>query len=324
MTAELIVMNKNGLALAADSAVSVSTGSRTTKVYKTAKKLFALSKYRPIAVMIYGSVEIMGLPWEVVIKRYRESLGEKSFTSLAGYIEDFFDHLKTEAFTPDCYVAYVRQRAVELFNFIANDVDTRVEEHIKANEGIEEAQVENIHTHCVKEAYDSVRAVQKDLKIKRADIQDSLANHREVVREVIDQLLENRPVKGPVKRKLIDTCLLTAIVFPGMNKSGLVIAGFGESDVFPAANAFEIHKILDGNIQFFQTFEGKVSLDNTVNIRAFAQANETQNFMNGVSARIITSPKMQQKSSLVLLLKTLPSSLFRMTSLQPTRKMTAK
>lgn len=286
MTAELIVMNKNGLALAADSAVSVAIGGKTTKVYNTTNKLFALSKYRPIAVMIYGSAEIMGLPWEVVIKRYREFLYDKSFASLDGYIDDFFDHLKTCAFTPDCYVAYVRQRAVELFNIIANDVDNRVEEHIKENDGIEEAEIEKIHGLCINEAYDSIRSVQKDLKIRRADINESLTNHRAVVREAIDDLLENRPVKGPVKRKLIDACLLVAIVFPGMNRSGLVIAGFGDSDVFPSAKAFEIHKILDGNIQFFSTFDGQISLDNTVNIKAFAQANETHNFMEGVSSRI--------------------------------------
>ena len=95
MTAELIVMNKNGLALAADSAVSVSTGGTTTKIYNTANKLFALSKYNPIGVMIYGSAEIMGLPWEVVIKRHRELLGEKSFQSLDGYIEHFLDYLNS-------------------------------------------------------------------------------------------------------------------------------------------------------------------------------------------------------------------------------------
>lgn len=286
MTAELIVMNKNGLALAADSAVSVAIGGRASKVYNTANKLFALSKYRPIAVMIYGSAEIMGLPWEVVVKRYRESLGERSFASLSDYIKDFFDHLRTRALTSDCYVAYVRQRAVELFNFIANDVDTRVEKHIRENDGIEEADLEEIHAHCIKKAYDSIRAVQKELKIRRADIQESLANHRKIVREAIDNLLEDRPVKGPVKSKLIDACLLAAIVFPGMNQSGLVIAGYGDSDVFPSAKAFEIHKILDGNIQFYQTFDGQISLNTTVNIRAFAQANETQNFMNGYSARI--------------------------------------
>ncbi len=286
MTAELIVMNKNGMALAADSAVSVAMGGKTAKVYNTANKLFALSKYRPIGVMIYGSAEIMGLPWEVVIKRYRETLGDKSFPSLDEYVEDFFDHLTTQAFTPDCYVEYVKQRAVELFNFIAREADKQVETKIKEKGEIEDSEVEQIHSHCIRNAYDIVRAAQKDLKIKRADIAESLTNHRSVVRDTINELLENRPVKGPNKRKLIDACLLVAIVFPGMNQSGLVIAGFGHADVFPSAKAFEIHKILDGAIQFFSTFDEDISLDNTVTIKAFAQANETQNFMNGVSQRI--------------------------------------
>ena len=52
MTAELIVMNKNGLALAADSAVTISSGTGPAKIYNTANKLFALSKYHPIGVMV--------------------------------------------------------------------------------------------------------------------------------------------------------------------------------------------------------------------------------------------------------------------------------
>ena len=134
MTAELIVMNKNGLALVADSAISVSSGGKTTKVYNTANKLFALSKYHPIGVMIYGSAEIMGLPWEVVIKRYRETLRVRSFQSIDGYIDNFFDYLKNDAFTSDFYVEYVKQRAVELFNVIANDIETAWKRRLEREE----------------------------------------------------------------------------------------------------------------------------------------------------------------------------------------------
>lgn len=279
-------MNKHGLALAADSAVSVSTGGATTKVYNTANKLFALSKYRPIGVMIYGSAEIMGLPWEVVIKRYREKLADGSFQSLNEYIENFFDYLKKDAFTPEFYVEYVKQRAVELFDALAKDVDFRVESQIKEKGEIEETEIEVIHTEFITKIYNQVCTAQKELKIKRADISESLKNHRQAVLDTINNLLENRPVRKTSKRKLVDACLLVAIVFPGMNKSGLVVAGFGDADIFPCAKAYEIHKILDGNIQFFKTYDENISLNSTVRIRAFAQSNETQNFMNGVSQRI--------------------------------------
>ena len=118
MTAELIVMNKNGLALAADSAVTISSGTGPAKIYNTANKLFALSKYHPVGVMVYGSVEIMGLPWETVIKWYRDTLGNTFYSSVDGYVGSFFEHLKNVAFPPECYAEYVKQRTDELFNVV--------------------------------------------------------------------------------------------------------------------------------------------------------------------------------------------------------------
>ncbi len=46
MTSEIIIMNKEAIALAADSAVTFSTGKRS-KIFTSANKIFALSKYCP-------------------------------------------------------------------------------------------------------------------------------------------------------------------------------------------------------------------------------------------------------------------------------------
>jgi hypothetical protein len=77
------ILNKHGVALAADSAVTVSSrveGPR--KVYNSANKLFALSKYHPVGIMIYGNAEMMGIPWETIIKIYRARLGKGHFGQL--------------------------------------------------------------------------------------------------------------------------------------------------------------------------------------------------------------------------------------------------
>lgn len=79
MTAEIVIMNKMGVAMAADSAVTVAG----KKVYNSANKLFMLSKHRPVGIMIYGNAEFMGFPWEVLIKLYREELGNKEFETVA-------------------------------------------------------------------------------------------------------------------------------------------------------------------------------------------------------------------------------------------------
>ncbi|MDR1306962.1 MAG: hypothetical protein LBK74_05270, partial [Treponema sp.] len=89
MTAEVAIMNIQGIALAADSAVTLGTG----KTYNSADKLFALSKYHPVGIMIYSSASIMGIEWEIIIKTYRDFLGKKSFDTLSEYAGDFINYL---------------------------------------------------------------------------------------------------------------------------------------------------------------------------------------------------------------------------------------
>lgn len=57
MTAIVGVLNRQGVAFAADSAV---THSKVHKITNHANKIFSLSKYRPIGIAIYNSAGFMG------------------------------------------------------------------------------------------------------------------------------------------------------------------------------------------------------------------------------------------------------------------------
>jgi hypothetical protein len=82
MTAEIAVMNKSAVALAADSAVTIGTHPHI-KVYNGINKLFALSKLSPVGVMVYGQAEFMGVPWEPKIKLCRRHLGKQTSSANA-------------------------------------------------------------------------------------------------------------------------------------------------------------------------------------------------------------------------------------------------
>ena len=88
MTAEIAILNRSAVALAADSAVTITTHAGQ-KIYNTVNKLFALSKYHPIGVMVNGSADIMGIPWELAIKLYRGDLGDRQFATVRETAEDF-------------------------------------------------------------------------------------------------------------------------------------------------------------------------------------------------------------------------------------------
>ena len=86
MSAEVILMNKNGIAIAADSAVTIGN---KTKIYNTADKMFTLSKYAPVGILIYNNSFLMGIQLELIIKEYRKKLGDKKFDTLEEYSNDF-------------------------------------------------------------------------------------------------------------------------------------------------------------------------------------------------------------------------------------------
>jgi hypothetical protein len=88
MTAEVAVLNKTGVAIAADSAVTTGfPGSE--KIFTSANKIFMLSKTEPVAIMINGHVEHFGLAWEVIIKAFRADLGARKFATLREYVDQF-------------------------------------------------------------------------------------------------------------------------------------------------------------------------------------------------------------------------------------------
>ena len=106
MTAEIAVLNKFGISIAADSAVTVETfhdGEVKQKVYNSTNKIFALSKHAPIGLMFYNTVTLGGVPWETIVKSYRKELDKKVFPILDGYCEHFFKYLmdNTKLFTEE-------------------------------------------------------------------------------------------------------------------------------------------------------------------------------------------------------------------------------
>jgi hypothetical protein len=115
MTAAVAIMNTMGIAMAADSAVTLGVG----KTYNTADKLFALSKYRPVGIMIYSSAAMMGIEWETIIKSYRDFWGQKSFDTLPEYAGDFINYLtKFPYFTDEQMVDYLKSVCKDVFNHV--------------------------------------------------------------------------------------------------------------------------------------------------------------------------------------------------------------
>ena len=93
MTAEVAVINTLGVAIAADSAVTIEVGD-TSKTYYTQQKIFNLSPKHSVGIMVYGDANFMQINWEIVINEFSKTLGDRFFDTLEEYVRYFLTFLR--------------------------------------------------------------------------------------------------------------------------------------------------------------------------------------------------------------------------------------
>lgn len=150
MTAEIVIMNKEAVALAADSAV---TGK---KVFTSANKLFALSKYHPVGIMIYGNANFMGVPWEIIIKVYRKKLRTKKFNALKEYANHFITFLDGGSrllFPSKIQDDYLRETMYSYLMFLKKDIIETIDSALSKNGKINDHEVAQIITKVIEIHY---------------------------------------------------------------------------------------------------------------------------------------------------------------------------
>ncbi len=130
MTAEIGMLNKYAVALAADSAVTVRSGDGKSKVYNSANKLFKLSHYEPIGIMIYGDASFMGVPWETIIKLYNKKLAKTSFRLVEDYANDFLDYVIKFNIPENDINKHIRQMMQILIEFFGEEI-TETKENLE-------------------------------------------------------------------------------------------------------------------------------------------------------------------------------------------------
>ena len=94
MSAGICIMNKQAIALAADSAVTIGDH---VAIHNSANKLFSLSKVAPVGLIIYANASLMSVPMEIIVKEYKHQLENKTFDSLNDYVEDFKSYIEANS-----------------------------------------------------------------------------------------------------------------------------------------------------------------------------------------------------------------------------------
>jgi hypothetical protein len=289
MTAEIAVMNRDAIALAADSAVTFQD-EKGQKIFTSASKIFTLSKYQPVGVMIYGSASFMGIPWETIIKIYRNGLGQKTFKTVGEYAEHFRTFLAKEEqlFSGNQQDLYVKRSIYSYFWFIEEEITKKVEEVIEEKGEIDEIATEEITSQIVKKHFENWKEPKLLPSVPEGFTNDLRQKYRSLIRTAKKEVFEKLPLTQRSSRQLTEIAVNLFVKFPtgltDSDTSGVVIAGFGTEDVFPVLESFSVECKIDNYLKHKKNEEECVKLTFPTNaaIRPFAQSEMVEAFMTGV------------------------------------------
>jgi hypothetical protein len=287
MTAEIAIMNKEAIALASDSAVTM-IGESGQKIFTSANKLFSLSKYHPIGLMVYGSAFFMGVPWETIIKVYRKKLGRKKFNALKEYASDFIKFLNNgnPLFPASEQEAYLHNFIDDYFNFIKDTITKKVHSKIDEKGEITDQEIKQIVSDIIKDDHDSWRKAESIPSIPKRFNKSIIDKYEKDIDKRIRQIFEKLPISKNNANQLKE---IAVWLFSKFRKdlykegaSGVVIAGFGEKDFFPSLNSFYLEGIFNNKLKYKEYLSGEINFKTSASIIPFAQSEMVATFMEGV------------------------------------------
>jgi hypothetical protein len=286
MTAEVAILNTRAVALAADSAVTISYPGRE-KIYFSANKLFMLSRYQPVGIMFYGAAEFMDIPWETIVKVYRDKIGSGKFDTLEEYAQDFLVFLA--ATDNGLYSEEEQGRYFERFVFLLRLWVLSV----VVSQGLDPENDKGKLEAAVDDAIKDIHGGWDDAP-DMPSLPDEygskvLDRYRSLIEDSIERHFSDIPLSDESRELLIETCvfLVTKGRFPD-NCAGVVIAGFGEKEVFPSLVCYDLEAVILNRLKY-QKLEGKsvrvgFSLDTaTAAVVPFAQDEVVTTFIEGIS-----------------------------------------
>lgn len=288
MTAEVIIANANGVALAADSAVTIGGN----KIYNSAIKLFSISKVEPVGIMIYGNAGLMDVPWEILIKEFRNNLCTDKCDELEGYGEKLISFLCSKScyFPDSTQNRWIENNINGYYSFIRKGFFDGTHPILQKNGEITESESVKLFNKIVSTHHDRLKK-EKIIQDMTDDFEKEFRKKNiNLFKKISDSIFQNMKINKKTRERLNDiaTYIHTREMF-SESTSGVVIAGYGNNEIYPSILTYEIEGVIEGKLKYriLKDKCSKIKSGNECVITPFAQDDMVSLFMNGVNPAII-------------------------------------
>ena len=252
MTSEVVIMNKNAIVMAADSAVTVGG----TKTYNGVNKLFILSNSPPMGIMIFGSADFENIPMETLIKEFKRKTEFEKCNDIEMIKDEFLKFLSEN--TPK------------------TDMKNKIEITLPLFKNFMKLELENIPIDDFEEFI--ISQGKRKLPDFLNEIEE-LNNYKYEFEELIPAEIDANK-----HGLLIESLKNIFFDFIASMSTGIVIAGFNENEMFPSCMQFNIHFNYNNNVKI-SNYDYLINYDGNA-IIPFAQKEVMKTFIRGIDDNI--------------------------------------
>jgi len=294
MTAEIAILNRSAIALAADSAVTISVRGRN-KVYDTAEKLFEFSRSQPIALMIYNNVEFVGVPLDVLIRKYRSAHDDVEYETMRAAADKFVEYLRT--FEHDVFEEekHLYQMLLGRFRPIFRRTNAEMRRLFRSfiktvQEGRAEApsSPDEVLANYLDQEAEAERARPLKGFLTKVTLASFKSRFAKVVEEAFDEIfagIEKTPLALEAAAKFAFRVMKSDRASDVL--TGLVFGGFGKKDMFPTVRYLEIDGVFFDQIKVLSSREVDIDRQKKrAEVVPFAQKEMVERFMFGLDSEL--------------------------------------
>ncbi len=284
MTAVVGILNKKAIAIAADSAVTFSNG----KIINRANKIFTLSKYQPVGIMIHNTDSFMLTPWETIIKMYRKHLNDRSYSTLQEYQEDFIKYLHEQNFFCDHTqqlngLKYTLTKINEIFIKECSEGIGIYDEESRGK--VVEKMKGKLHSY-IKEFSEN--------KVLPPEFEDySFESFKAYAATILDEVLDysyyhkKLAIANETKELLIELYYHFLRTKDTITiNTGLVFSGYGDAEFFPSLYSLKIYNAFDNRLRYFKDDSAVISHERHSDIKTYAQYDVMHTILRGIAPEL--------------------------------------
>ena len=283
MSAGICIMNRNAIAMAADSAVTIGDH---IAIHNSANKLFSLSKVSPVGAIIYANSDFLGVPIEIIIKEYKKYIGTKSYSTLEEYFNVFISYLESNIhlyrldLNEEIYVTNVFASLISIL--LANYTDLYNDKVKEKSESLSNKDKINI-------AIKALNATKQYIDSQKTNTDISFVEYiKQKYKPLFNQILKKEEKFNWLTDELVEdlsnyACNIFDKQYDRSAYVGLAIAGYGDNEIYPSLIHVHLYGYLNGKIRYSIIERISITEQSPSSVIPLAQVDVMQTFLFGIN-----------------------------------------